>query len=117
MTGPTEKHLAKMFQANGLSKTVSKSLACFKDDEELTMYQIETRAKMRQPEVSVSVKVLVDNGWLVRASHPLEGKGRPYQSLKLAVPFKQIIKDIADDRAAHIKEQENRVLELLAAVA
>jgi predicted transcriptional regulator len=111
----SDKELADMFMANGLPRTVARTLACFKDNDTLTMIQIQARADLRQPEVSIATSNLSEKGWLsTQAVRRASVKGRPIVKLSLAKPFREIVTAVANDRSQEVKRMEENINSLLA---
>ena len=67
---------------------------------EATSREVEVGTTMRQPEVSIAMRALRNNKWVVEHEVKLEGKGRPMKVYKLNVPIEKIIQ--------HFEEENNR---------
>jgi predicted transcriptional regulator len=61
---------------------------------------IETATRMRQPEVSIAMRTLRQNNWVVEGDINAEGKGRPMKVYMLSVTLNMIIR--------HYEEERNR---------
>jgi predicted transcriptional regulator len=62
--------------------------------------EIEMGTNLRQPEVSIGMRVLRKNNWVEEQNIKAEGKGRPMIVYKLRVPIETIIK--------YYEEESNR---------
>ena len=51
---------------------------------------------LRQPEVSIAMRTLLQNNWLNERDVKAEGKGRPMKIYKLSTPIEEIIKHYGD---------------------
>ena len=89
----------------GIGRTVANALAYMHDKKEATRADIETAARLRQPEVSIAMKQMIENGWVSERNGMTIGKGRPYKIYSLKIGFKDIIAQLeeqqrkADDKA------------------
>lgn len=59
--------------------------------EETTSRQIEMGTGLRQPEVSIGMRTLHENKWVIEREVKPEGKGRPMKVYKLCIPLDKII--------------------------
>lgn len=113
-----EPQIAKLLTANGLAPNVARVLACFADDDdELTQLDMESMARLRQPEVSVATSYLIERGWMVYSKLKREGKGRPMHLYRLAMPMREIVREIVRERTREIDRQQELAAQLLQAVA
>ena len=67
---------------------------------EATSKEIEVGTSMRQPEVSIGMRALRKNDWIVEREIKAEGKGRPMKVYRLSVPIEKIIQ--------HYEEQKSK---------
>ncbi len=108
--------LAELFIVNGLSKNAARILALFEENDELTALEIQAMARLQQPQVSVAVQDLRGRGWVARQAVP-HGQGKPRDIYTLARPFREIVQEIVNARALELKTLENKMLDLMGAVA
>ncbi len=59
--------------------------------DEATSRDIEMGTGLRQPEVSIMMRTLHKNNWVIERDIKAEGKGRPKKVYKLSVPLGEII--------------------------
>lgn len=111
--------ITELLVANGLDKVAARVLACFADDDdELTQVDMEIKARLRQPEVSIGTSYLIERGWLAcRKRRKDEGRGRPINLYRLAMPMRDIVSEIVRERNREIDRQQELAEELLQAVA
>ena len=101
-----EEEFANLLIAIGISKNVAKVLVFLANTPEATSLAIERGVDMRQPEVSVAMKSLIDQGWIKSRESPAESKGRPMIIYELAKPINEIIEIIENEKKT---EAKNRV--------
>ncbi len=87
----------------GLPKNVATALVFLHENGKSASQEIETSTGLRQPEVSVAMRMLDGHGWLEKEAKKRKQKGRPIYQYKLAVPMKAVISDL---RAEHEKKVE-----------
>ncbi|HIH36760.1 MAG TPA: ArsR family transcriptional regulator [Methanocellales archaeon] len=75
----------------GLKRNVARTLMYLANADDVTSRSIELGADLRQPEVSIAMRKLKEENWVVVRDIKREGKGRPLKSYKLAVPIENII--------------------------
>lgn len=111
--------ITELLVANGLDKAAARVLACFADDDdELTQVDMEIKARLRQREVSIGTNYLIERGWLAcRKRRKAEGRGRPINLYRLAMPMRDIVSEIVRERTREIDRQQELAAQLLQAVA
>lgn len=75
----------------GLKRNVARTLMYLANADDVTSRSIELGADLRQPEVSIAMRKLKEENWVVVRDIKREGKGRPLKSYKLAVSIEDII--------------------------
>ncbi len=75
----------------GLKRNVARTLIYLANAGETVSRDIELGADLRQPEVSIAMRELREEGWIEEREIKKEGKGRPLKCYKLSVPLKEII--------------------------
>ena len=86
-----EEEFANLLIEIGTKKNVAKVLVFLAGTPETTSRAIERGTDMRQPEVSVAMKHLMDQGWIRNRERSCENKGRPMKVYELAKPITVII--------------------------
>lgn len=92
----------KLLTANGLQPNAARVLACFTEDDVLTALDLETMARLRQPEVSQATTYLIERGWLSYDRVRKEGRGRPVHHYHLAKSWGEICEEIVCERGRDI---------------
>ncbi len=85
----------------GMKKNVAKVLVFLANIPEATSRAIERGTDLRQPEVSIAMHYLMDQGWITSRECKAESKGRPVKIYELAKPITEIMDSIE-------KEMENK---------
>jgi predicted transcriptional regulator len=103
-----EEEFANLLIEIGIRKNIARVLVFFAKTPEATSHVLEKSTDMRQSEVSLTLRYLMDQGWIKYRESPSE-KGRPHKSYSLAVPIKEIIAAIEKSK----KNEANNQLDLL----
>jgi predicted transcriptional regulator len=86
-----EQELVEALEAVGVRRNVATIIVYLKDMDEATSRDIEKGSGLRQPEVSIAMRVLREKGWIAEREMKKEGKGRPMKIYRLATPIDNII--------------------------
>lgn len=89
----------------GTKKNVAKLLVFLANTPEATSREIERRTDLRQPEVSIAMKYLADQGWIKEREKSSESKGRPMKAYQLAMPMTKIMGCIEEEKKKEAKNQ------------
>jgi predicted transcriptional regulator len=91
----------------GMPKGIARTLAFLTTKEDWsTSKDIEHATRLRQPEVSIAVRSLVDRGWVERDNLKRESKGRPICIYRMAVDLKEVYKAIEATEKEKIADVE-----------
>jgi predicted transcriptional regulator len=100
----------------GTKRTIAKALVFLANIKEATSRDIERGTDLRQPEVSIAIKYLEEQGWIKSWKTPSDKKGRPVWNYALAVPVPDIMTTIekqkkteANNQLALIKKMRNYI--------
>src|SRR5208283_931043 len=96
-----EEEFANLLIEIGTKKNVAKVLVFLANIPEATSREIERGIDLRQPEVSIAMHYLMDQGWITSRESKAESKGRPVKIYELAKPIMDIMNSIE-------KETENK---------
>jgi predicted transcriptional regulator len=93
-----QKEIAKILRNINYSRPIAGTLACLSCGDEISSWNIENMAGLRQPEVSIAMNFLIKKkGWVdYREVKANGGKGRPMKYYKLIVPMDSIISSIEE---------------------
>ncbi len=113
-----EPQIVKLLVANGLRPAEARTLACWnEDDDELTQLDMENIAGLRQPEVSLAVCEMRRRGWLRQIAKRKPERGAPVKVYTLAIPMRDIVREIVAERTREIDQAQELTVQLLQAVA
>ncbi|MEM0129881.1 MAG: ArsR family transcriptional regulator [Thermoplasmatales archaeon] len=104
---PEDEKLAGLLIQMGVPRNVSKALVYMKSRQETTSVEIEKNANLRQPEVSIAMRILKEHGWIMKRDIKKEGKGRPVHGYRLAKPFNEIVKELEEEQRKKISDMQN----------
>ena len=93
--------------AAGMTKGIARTLAFLTTAPDwATSREIERATNLRQPEVSISVRDLINKGWVARDTLKRESKGRPICIYRMAVDLSKVYKAIEASEHEKIGEIE-----------
>jgi predicted transcriptional regulator len=104
-----EEDFANLLIKIGTKKNIAKVLVFLAKTPEATSRAIERGTDMRQPEISMAMKYLMDQGWVRSRESSGERKGRPIKIYELAKPFNEIMDCIENEK----KNEANNKLALV----
>jgi predicted transcriptional regulator len=78
----------------GLKRNVAKVLTYLKNVKDVTSRDLEMGSDLRQPEVSIAMRELEEQGWIGEREEKKPGKGRPYKIYKLETKIDSIIEHL-----------------------
>ena len=86
-----EEEFANLLIEIGMKKNTAKVLVFLANLTEATSRVIERGADLRQPEVSIAIRYLDDQGWITSRVSKEESRGRRVRIYKLARPINEIV--------------------------
>ncbi|MCX6686678.1 MAG: ArsR family transcriptional regulator [Methanoregula sp.] len=104
-----EEEFANLLIEIGTKRNVAKVLVFLANTPEATSRAIERGTDLRQPEVSIAMKFLMDQGWIKNRESPSEKKGRPLKIYELAKPITEIMDGIEKAK----KKEANHQLQMI----
>lgn len=75
----------------GMSRNVATAMAYLLNVDEASAREIEISTGLRQPEVSLAIRLMHNQSWVSVRSEKKPGKGRPMKIYSLASPVDEII--------------------------
>lgn len=75
----------------GMSRNVATAMAYLLNVDEASAREIEISTGLRQPEVSLAIRLMHNQSWISVRSEKKPGKGRPMKIYSLAAPVDEII--------------------------
>jgi len=100
-----EEEIVNILIDIGTKKNIAKLLVFLANVPQASSRAIERGTDMRQPEVSIAMKYLLDRGWIRVREEPAETKGRPSKIYELAVPIKEIMNHIEEEKKSEARDQ------------
>lgn len=104
-----EEEFANLLIEIGMKKNVAKVLVYLAYAPEATPRSIERRTGLRQPEISLAMKYLMDQGWIRIHERKGEKRGRSIKIYELDKPITVIMDQIGEEK----KNQTNDQLALI----
>jgi predicted transcriptional regulator len=101
-----EEEFATLLIRIGTRKNIAKALVFLANTKETTSHAIERGTDMRQPEVSLAMRYLTEQGWITTRESESESKGRPVKIYTLAKPLQEIMDSIEKEK---VHEAENQL--------
>lgn len=101
-----EEEFVNLLIGIGTNKNVAKVLVFLANTPEATSRAVERGTDLRQPEVSIAMRYLIDQGWTTSRASTAECKGRPVKIYALAKPITDIMDRIEKEKK---KEATNRL--------
>jgi len=89
----------------GTKKNIAKLLVFLSNVPEASSRSIENGTDMRQPEVSIAMKYLMDQGWIRVKGESSENKGRPMKIYELAIPITEIMNSLEEEKKHEVRNQ------------
>jgi predicted transcriptional regulator len=93
----------------GMRRPIARILSYLKNGNEVTSVELERSTGLHQPEVSIAMKELEENGWINEREEKKPGKGRPYKVYSLKVGFDKIIAQIERQQRKVADEAQSRI--------
>ena len=104
-----EEEFANLLIEIGTKKNVAKVLVFLANIPEATSRAIERGTDLRQPEVSIAIHYLMDQGWITSRESKAESRGRPVKIYELAKP----VIDLMDRIEKEVENKANNKLKLI----
>jgi predicted transcriptional regulator len=86
----------KSLSSLGMSRSVAATMAYLMNVDEATSRDIEVSTGLRQPEVSLAMRLMHNQSWVSVRLEKKPGKGRPIKIYSLAAPVDEIISYYGD---------------------
>jgi predicted transcriptional regulator len=100
-----EEEFTDLLIGIGISRIVAKVLVFLANTPEATSRDIERGADLRQPEVSIAMQYLHEQGWVESRLVRTEAIGRPQNLIRLSRPIAEIIDHIQTEKEAEIRKK------------
>ena len=100
-----EEEFVNLLIRIGIKKNIARILVFFKNIPYATSHDIELGTDMRQSEVSVAMRYLMDKGWIKRRDSSPDNGSRSKKSYELAKPFNEILEIIGNEKKNEVSSQ------------
>jgi predicted transcriptional regulator len=100
-----EEALTNLLIEIGIKKNCARILVFFKNIPNASSHDIERGTDMRQSEVSVAMRYLMDKGWIRSHESSADSKGRPIKIYELAKPYDEIMDCIGNEKKNEVSSQ------------
>ena len=104
-----EEEFVNLLIEIGTKRNVAKVLVFLANTPEATSRAIERGTDLRQPEVSIAMRYLMEQGWIKSRESKAESKGRPVKIYELAKPITEIMDGIEKGK----KKEANYQLQMI----
>lgn len=117
---PDEKDFAfaEILQSLGVNRNVSMLIMYLRGVNEATSREIEIATGLRQPEVSIAMRTMRENSWVLEREIKHDGKGRPMKVYSLQTSIDDIIESFEKEKrqeSAQMLQNISRLRDLIAA--
>ena len=103
---------AQLFSKLGMSKNLAKTLIYLSQVDECKSSEIEIGAKLRQPNVSIAMRELREQGWITKREVKKGGKGRPTHMYKSTTNLTNILDILEKEKLKEFENIEINISEL-----
>jgi predicted transcriptional regulator len=100
-----EEEFSNILIAVGLPRIVAKVLVFLANAPEASSRDIERGADLRQPEVSLAMQYLQEQGWIASRLEKTDAIGRPQNLFSLSRPIAEIIGQIQKEKEVEIRHK------------
>jgi len=104
-----EERFANLLIEIGMKRDVARVLVFLTVTPIATSRAIERGTDLRQPEVSIAMRYLMEQGWIKSRESKAESKGRPVKIYELAKPITEIMDGIEKAK----KKEANHQLQMI----
>jgi predicted transcriptional regulator len=96
----------------GMSRPIARTLSYLQHVDEATSVELEMGTGLRQPEVSIAMKELMERKWINEREEKKQGKGRPYKIYSLKIGFNEIIAHLEKQQKKAVDEAQEKIEQL-----
>lgn len=102
-----DREFVEVLRDLGIPRNVASMITYLANVEEATSREIEIGSNLRQPEVSIAMRSLRNNGWVEEREIKKDGKGRPMKVYRLTISLEDIINHFEDEK----RRESTKVME------
>lgn len=103
---------AETLRSLGIQRNVATLITFLANVDEASSREIEMGTDLRQPEVSIAMRTLRENEWVVEREVKKEGKGRPMKIYALRTPINEIIKHFEEKKREESEQTMDSIQKL-----
>jgi predicted transcriptional regulator len=107
-----EEEFTNLLIKIGTKKNIAKVLVFLAKTPEATSHTIENGTDLRQPDVSLAMGYLMDQGWIKSRECKGERKGRPMKMYTLTKPINEILDYVENEKKIEASNQLGLVRKL-----
>ncbi len=107
-----DEEIADILMSLGMSRPTAMVLGYLQNMNSATTMDLDRGANLRQPEVSIAMKQLIERNWINEQENKKPGKGRPYKVYSLKVGFNDIITQLEKQQRKAVDETFERIKRL-----
>jgi predicted transcriptional regulator len=104
-----DEEIADILISLGMSRNMAMSLTYLQNKNSATSIDLERVVRLRQPEVSITMRQLKEREWIDEREEKMPGKGRPYKVYSLKVRFKDIVSQLEKQQKKVVDEAKANV--------
>ena len=100
-----EEEFSGLLISIGMPRIVAKVLVFLANTPEASSRDIERGADLRQPEVSLAMQYLLEQGWIASRLEKTDAIGRPQNYFRLSHPVSEIIGQIQTEKEKEVRQK------------
>ncbi len=104
-----DEEIADILMSLGMSRPTAMVLGYLQNMNSATTMDLDRGANLRQPEVSIAMKQLMERDWINEQENKKLGKGRPYKVYSLKIGFDEIIAELEKQQRKVADEARMRI--------
>jgi predicted transcriptional regulator len=104
-----DEEIADALISLGMSRNAAMALTYMRNTNSSTTTELERSARLRQPEVSIAMKQLIEHDWINESEEKKAGKGRPFKIYSLKVGFEDIINQLEKQQKQAIDDAQRKI--------
>jgi predicted transcriptional regulator len=107
-----DEEIADALISLGMTRNAANALTYMRNTNSATTTDLERSARLRQPEVSIAMKQLIEHDWINESEEKKPGKGRPNKVYSLKIGFMDIINQLEKKQKKAVEEAKGKIMRL-----
>ncbi len=103
------KEIANILISLGMSRAVARTVAYLQNVDEAASIELEKSTRLKQPEISIATRELIERDWINLRKEKKPGKGRPLSIFSLKIGFNEIVDQLEKDQKKAVDEKRSKV--------